>query len=308
MYSKRAIVLAVLISLAFIASTTHPWIHGTRLLANKYADEFLSGVGYEDSFQAVDDAFHREFGTEGIRSIHVEAQVGDITITRADGDKISVDGERVAYGDSNQMAQDRLRYVCLDAVQDGDAVRVIGAVMQSEPSSPNAVNPIRGRTNVVLRVPSGLSVDLRTSTGKVALDGLKGTVEALVDMGSVEARSIAGNLTVRTSAGRIAVTDAAIEEELLLATSMGDIEFGGSLGARNYVEASAGRVQMTVPRSTCVRIDAATTAGKVKTKLPVTLRKSEAANSSAVGILGQGEPTGDLTIRVSMGDINISGK
>ena len=160
----------------------------------------------------------------------------------------------------------------------------------------------------MLRVPSGLAVDLRTSAGKVTLDGLSGMVETHVDVGSVEARSITGNLTIGTSAGRISVTNAAIKEELSLTTSMGDIEFEGSLGTRNYVEVSAGRVQMTVPRSTCVRLDAATNAGQVNTNLPVTERKSEAMKSSAVGILGEGQPTGDLRIRVSMGEINISGK
>jgi hypothetical protein len=308
MYSRRAIVLAMLIGLAFIASTTHPWIHGSRLLASKYADEFLSGVGYEGSFRAVDDSFHKEFGADGIRSIQVEARVGNITVTGTHDNEISIDGELIAYGPSNQIAQDRLRYVCLDAVQDGDMVRVVGSVMRPEPSSPDVAGPNGGGTNIVLRVPSGLAVDLRTSAGKVTLDGLSGMVETHVDVGSVEARSITGNLTIGTSAGRISVTNAAIKEELSLTTSMGDIEFEGSLGTRNYVEVSAGRVQMTVPRSTCVRLDAATNAGQVNTNLPVTEHKSEAMKSSAVGILGQGQPTGDLQIRVSMGEINISGK
>ena len=308
MYSRRAIVLAVLIGLAFIASTTNPWIHGGRLLASKYAGEFSTDFGYGGSFKAVDKSFHTRFGAAGIRSVQVEAQPGDITVTRADDDKISIDGERVAYGPSNQIAEERLRYVCLDAVQDGDVVRVVGSIWQPEPSSQNPAGPNGGATNIVLRVPPGLAVYVQTPAGKIALDGLAGTIEAHVDMGSIEARSITGDLILGTTAGRISVTNAAIKEELSLTTSMGDIEFEGSLGARNHVEVSAGRVQMTVPRSTCVRLDAATNAGRVNTNLPVTERKSEATGSSAAGILGQGEPTGDLKIRVSMGEINISGK
>ena len=308
MYSRRAIVFAVLIGLAFIASTTHPWIHGGTLLASKYAGEFSTDFGYGISFKVVDDSFHKEFGTAGIRSVKVEARPGDITVTRADDDRISISGERVAYGPSNQIAEERLRYVCLDAVQDGDVVRVVGSIWQPEPSSPNPAGPNGGFTNIVLRVPPGVAVYLQTPAGKVALDGLTGTVEAHVDMGSIEARSITGDLMLRTSAGRISVTNAAIKEELSLTTSMGDIEFEGSLGARNHVEVSAGRVQMTVPRSTCVRLDAATNAGQVNTNMSVTERKSEAMKSSAVGILGEGQPTGDLRIRVSMGEINISGK
>jgi len=309
MYSRRSIVLAVLVGLAFLASTTQPWIQGSRLLANKYADEFsFSGFVYEGSSKAVDDSFHKEFGAAGIRSVQVEARPGDITVTRADDDMISINGERVAYGPSNQIAEERLHYVCLDAVQDGDVVRVVGSIWHPEPSSPNPAGPNGGFTNIVLRVPPGLAICLQTPAGKVALDGLTGTVEAHVDMGSIEARSITGNLILRTSAGRIAVTNASVEEELSLTTSMGDIEFEGSLGTRNHVEVSAGRVQMTVPRSTCVRLDAATNAGQVNTNLPVTERKSEAMRSSAVGILGEGQPTGDLKIRVSMGEINISGR
>ncbi len=65
---------------------------------------------------------------------------------------------------------------------------------------------------------------------------------------------------------------------------------------------------MTVPRSTCVTLNAVTNAGKVDIRLPVTQTELEGTKSSAVGILGQGQPTGDLKIRVLMGEINISGK
>ncbi len=309
MYSKRSIVLAVLVGLAFLASATQPWMQGSRLLANKYANEFsFSGFGYEGSSKAVDDSFHKEFGAAGIRSVQVEARPGDITVTQADDDMISINGERVAYGPSDQIAEERLRYVCLDAVQDGDVVRVVGSIWQPEPSSPNPAGPNGGFTNIVLRVPPGLAIYLQTPAGKVALDGLTGTVEAHVDMGSIEARSITGNLMLGTSAGRIAVTNATIEEELSLTALMGDIEFDGSLGAQNYIEVSAGRVQMTVPRSTCVTLDAAAAAGKVDVRLPMAENGPEAMKSSAVGILGRGQPTGDLKIRASMGDIVISGK
>lgn len=309
MYSRRSIVLAVLVGLAFMASTTQPWIQGSRLLAGKLADKFsFSGVGYDGSFRAVDDSFHREFDTDGIRSVQVEARPGGITVTRAHDGKISINGELVAYGPSDQIARDRLRYVCLDAVQDGDVVRIVGSVMQADPSSADTATHNGGCTNIELRVPSGMPVNVRTLAGIVELDGLDGKVEAHADMGNIEARSITGNLKIGTSAGRIAVTNATIEEELSLTTSMGSIEFDGSLGTQNYIEASAGRVQMTVPRSTCVTLNAVTNAGKVDIRLPVTQTKLEGTKSSAVGILGQGQPTGDLKIRVSMGEINISGK
>ncbi len=236
MYSRRSIVLAVLVGLAFMASTTQPWIQGSRLLAGKLADKFsFSGVGYDGSFRAVDDSFHREFDTDGIHGVQVEVPLGDITVTRARDDKISIDGERVAYGPSDQIARDRLRYVCLDAVQDGDIVRIIGSVMQPEPSSANAPGPNGGSTSIVLGVPSGIAVDVRSKAGTVALNGLQGKVETYVDMGNVEARSIAGDLTIKTSAGRIAVTNATIEEELSLTTSMGNIEFDGSLGTHRSI-------------------------------------------------------------------------
>jgi hypothetical protein len=308
MYSRRAIVLAVLVSLAFIATTAKPWMHGGRLLASKYADEFFIGPGYEDSLRAVDDSFRKEFDISGIRRVQAEVSVGDISVTTADDGKISVEGERIAYGPTEQAAQDRLRYVCLDAVKDGDTIRIVGAVMQPEPSLPDQVVQNEGSTSIVLRVPPGLAVDLRTQAGRITLVGLEGEIQAYTHMGSITARSTTGPLTARTSAGRITVTDAIIEGDLLLTTSMGDIEFDGSLGARNHVEVSAGRVQMTVPRSTCVRLDAATNAGNVDIRLPVTGTKSEAAKSSAVGILGEGQPTGDLKIRVSMGEISISGR
>jgi hypothetical protein len=308
MYSRRAIVLALLMSFAFVATTTRPWIHGGRLLANKYADEFFIGPGYEDSLRAVDDSFHKEFDMSGIHRVQAEVPIGDISVTRAYDDKVSVEGELIAYGPSEQVAQDRLRYVCLDAVKDGDTIRIVGSVMQPEPSLSGQVVGSPSNINIVLKVPPGLAVDSRTKVGKITLVGLEGEIQAYTDMGNITARSTTGPLTARASAGRIAVADAIIEGDLVITTSMGDIEFDGSLGTQNYIEVSAGRVQMTVPRSTCVRLDAATNVGKVNTNLPITGLESEAMKSSAVGILGEGQPTGDLKIRVSMGEIVISGR
>ncbi|MGI6609441.1 MAG: DUF4097 family beta strand repeat-containing protein [Limnochordia bacterium] len=309
MHSRRSIVLVALVGLSVLASMTRPWVHGSGLLASKYSDAFsYPYFGLDAPCRAVDDSFHREFDTEGIHSIQVEAGVGEITVTSAHGNRISIDGELVAHGPSDQIARERLRHVSLDAVQDGGTVRVVGSAMRPEPSSPDAPSPTEGLTNMVLRVPSGLAVTVQATAGTVRLHDLRGTIEAHVRMGSIEATSVTGNLTITTSAGRIAVTNATIERQLKLSTSMGDITFDGSLGKQNYVASSAGKVRMTVPRSTCVRLEAVTDAGKVNTDLPVTERKSEAMTSSAFGILGQGEPTGDLEIRVSIGDISIVGR
>ncbi len=40
MISRRGIVIIVLIGLAVVASSTHPWVSGSNLLADKYSSMF----------------------------------------------------------------------------------------------------------------------------------------------------------------------------------------------------------------------------------------------------------------------------
>ena len=55
-----------------------------------------------------------------------------------------------------------------------------------------------------------------------------------------------------------------------------------------------------------MQVDADASAGQIESSFPITGLSSEKLKSSAIGILGEGTPTGELRIRTSGGEIHIS--
>ena len=300
MVSLRGIVVVILIGLAVITSFTKPWVSGSKLLEGKFLsisrpDTGISGNIYRRA------QFDETFSAAGIRQVTIQAPNANITIVKTDDNNITVEGERIAYGATVAEAENRLALVQLHTRTRGDVLEITGKIEES------VTRGTLSRIDMVIHVPAGIEVDSTLSLGNITLDGIEGAIRAKLSMGEVKANSIKGDLDITLSTGSISVNGATIAKKLNLTTSMGSIDFSGTLGESNYIESSVGSVKIRVPRSICMRIDAETSTGRINSSLPVTNMKSETMGSSASGILGEGMPTGEIKIRVSMGEILISG-
>ena len=224
----------------------------------------------------------------------------NITIVKTDDNNITVEGERIAYGATVSEAENRLPLVQLHTRTRGDVLEITGKIEES------VTRGTLSRIDMVIHVPAGIEVDSTLSLGNITLDGIEGAIRAKLSMGEVKANSTKGDLDITLSTGSISVNNATVVTRLNLVNSMGAIDFLGTLGESNYIETSAGPITIRVPKSTCVRIDATASAGRIHSSLPITNLKSETMTSSASGILGEGTPTGELRVRTSMGEILIS--
>lgn len=299
MISRRGIVIIVLIGLAVVASSTHPWVSGSNLLADKYSSMFNPYINTDTGIIAKAQ-FEEAFSAAGIKCVAIQVPVGDITVIKTGGNNITIDGERIAYGETLEKAETKLSLVPLEARTRDDVLEIISLVDTS------ATTGSSSRINMVIQVPAGIDVRSTLSAGEITLNGIDGAIYAKVDTGKVNTDSTRGDLDIEVSVGAIDVRDAVVANKLSLITSMGPIDFLGTLGKNNYIESSAGPIKISVPRSTCVRIDAAISAGQINSSLPITGLNSDNQKSSATGILGNGTPTGELKVRASMGEISIS--
>jgi|CZCA01.1.fsa_nt_gi DUF4097 and DUF4098 domain-containing protein YvlB len=300
MVSRRGIVIIILIGLAVIVGSTRPWVSGYKLLGNKFSS--MHGPNFDMGGNVYREAqFKEDFSAAGIRRVVIKAPNGNIEVTKTDSNNITVEGERIAYGATVAEAENRLPLVQLHTRTRGDVLEITGKIEES------VTRGTLSRIDMVIHVPAGIEVDSTLSLGNITLDGIEGAIRAKLSMGEVKANSIKGDLDITLSTGSISVNGATIAKKLNLTTSMGSIDFSGTLGESNYIESSVGSVKIRVPRSICMRIDAETSTGRINSSLPVTNMKSETMGSSASGILGEGMPTGEIKIRVSMGEILISG-
>lgn len=299
MVSRRGIAIIILIGLAVIVSSTRPWVSGYKLLGNKFSS--MQGPNFNIGGNVYREAqFKEDFSAAGIRRVVIKAPNGTIEVTKTDSNNITVEGERIAYGETAAEAESKLPLVQLHTATRGDVLEITGKIEESVTSGNLS------RIDMVIHVPAGIEVDSTLSLGNITLDGIEGAIRAKLSMGEVKANSIKGDLDITLSTGAISVNDATIARKLNLTTSMGSIDFSGTLGESNYIQNSTGYVRIRVPRSTCVRIDAETSTGRINSSLPITSLKSEAMTSSASGVLGEGTPTGELRVRTSMGEIVIS--
>jgi hypothetical protein len=303
--SKRVSVLIAIFALAVVVTMTRPWLHGSQLVANRYAGQFSSaGFQYDGPFSASDDSFHQEFDAGGITGIHVETVAGEISVVTQQRDRVVIEGQYVAYGASEEIARERLQGVELNAARNGDIISVVGKALSDSAASQMA-RPVAAMTHVTIKVPPEMAVKVHTDVGDVLIEGLQAKSEVQTRVGNVEAKDINGDLAITTSVGNITVVDAAITHDLTLFTSMGDVKFAGSLGAGNRIETSMGNVNLSIPRAASINVDARSDMGKANTRLPGTLSKTK---SSVVGVIGEGAPTDDLRVRAGMGNISITGK
>jgi hypothetical protein len=299
MISRRGIVIIVLIGLAVVASSARPWVSGAKLLEAKYSSRFDPYIDMGGRVSA-SAPFEEAFSAAGIKRVAIQAPIGNITVIKTGGNSIAVEGERIAYGDTIAEAEAKLPLVSIETQTRDDVLEIVGLVDRS------ATSGLSGMINMVIQVPAGVDVESTLSMGKIDLDGIEGAIRAEVDMGGVNAHSTRGDLDVKVAAGAINVSDAVVARKLNLVTSMGPIDFAGVLGENNHIESSAGPIMIRIPRSTCVRVDADASAGQIESSFPIMGLSSENLKSSAMGILGEGTPTGELRVRTSGGEIHIS--
>lgn len=184
-------------------------------------------------------------------------------------------------------------------------------------------------------------LSLRTSGGSLHLESLEGTIKARTSGGSIKVSQVKGTTDLNTSGGSIRVEKAtgthlvantsggsihlsAIEVPTKALTSGGSIQVegttapidattsGGSITAKfatppkepSTLKTSAGGINVTLPANSAFDLDAATSAGNVRSEIPVATKSSRSGDEGSLkGPANGGGPT--LKLRTSAGSIRI---
>lgn len=108
---------------------------------------------------------------------------GRITAESTDGKDVVVEGKRTAKGRSDEAAKELLGKLEIREEVGGSTVRV-----ESRPPRTSGFGGLEIEWTV--KVPKGLTVDLRTINGGVRLDGLSGEIHAKTTNGGVKGQNI----------------------------------------------------------------------------------------------------------------------
>jgi hypothetical protein len=146
------------------------------------------------------------------------------------------------------------------------------------------------------------AIDIETSGGHIKTADGKGTLNAHTSGGHIEVRNFSGDVDVRTNGGDLDLEK--ISGKLVGKTSGGAIRAampGGVLGDIN-LGTSAGNIDIIVPASAAVTIDANTSVGQVVSDLPI--QASDVDREHLRGTLNGGGKS--VRLETSAGNITIT--
>ena len=252
---------------------------------------------------------------------------GDIRVMTGRGNEVKIDAiKRVRHRDPAE-AKRLLSALRIEVAQ-------IGGRIEVRTSYPRVTRGFNGSVDYTISVPQNAAVSLKTVSGDVSVNGVRGEVRAEsisgdVDAvgtpnlalaktvsGDVRARDIASaSLTLGTVSGTVVASGLKVRtldassvsgdlqlsnlqvERLTAKTLSGVIAFDGSLarGGRYEFNAHSGDVRLMLTSNTPgFELDASTFSGSVRSDFPVTLR----SNNGAAGRRG----TATRAIRGTYGD------
>ena len=180
---------------------------------------------------------------------------GRITAEPTDGNDVLVEGKRTAKARTDEGAKEMLSKLEIREEIGGSTVRV--------EARPPRMRGWGHEIEWTVKVPKGLTVDLRTTNGGVRLNGLSGEIHAKTTNGGVKGT----NLVIDSL--EASVVNGGVE-----------IELGSPLDATDAVEITTvnGGVTLSLPAESKATIAARAVNGGVRASDELKIEKEEAAN------------------------------
>lgn len=225
-----------------------------------------------------------QFAAGASPRVVVDLTVGSVEVTTGETDAVAVEATVRGYGLTQRDAEEALRSVTFEAVQEGSTVTVRGGWP--------AQARWRGRSpsiDVRITVPAGASLD-------VALD-----------VGEVRISRVQGDVAVQADVGRVELVDVRPSRSLAVRTNVAEIHLRGPLaaGADYTLTSNVGAIRVLLPADSAFTVDASSNVGRVEVAFPLDGQVSPAPVGGAVrGTVGQA-PAATLTLRSDIGAITV---
>lgn len=219
----------------------------------------------------------KTFTVSGTPSLMISDTAGNITIQQGDGNQVTVQVTKHAWGSSTGVAQDGLNRTTVDVMQSANTITVNVQVSGPERRSVDLSVMVPPQANADVHLAAG-NIDVRQFTGAITLDAGAGNVTA-------DTMTFAGTSRLHTGAGNITVAGAIAS------------------GATVAVLVGAGNATLTLPSDTPAHLTASSGIGNVTiTGWQIPVSGGGFSGHSASGDLGA-DPTGMLTIQIGTGNL-----
>lgn len=271
---------------------TQKWLAFVLILGVGLA---LSGCDAVNPFTA-EETLSESYEVSASPRIIVETFNGEIDVTGSPDTQVNVYAVKRGSGATAADAEADLKNVEVSLTQEGDTIRVIAR------RTDNAFTLNNSGAEFRLDVPTGASLELRTSNGAITVEGVTGGVFADTSNGALDVSGGRGRLDLHTSNGAIRIE--AEEASVNAGTSNGRVTFnGGLVEGEHTFDTSNGSIEIRLPAGARFRIDARTSNGKVSSEFPLTTIRSQ-SDDELRGEVGE-NPAVSIRAGTSNGSIQL---
>lgn len=235
--------------------------------------------------------------TSPLNKIDVSTFNGPITIQSHALPTVDMEVTYAAYGETPEDAAAACAQLDTDISAENGQLKLVA----TKPSGQWSAS-----VSYRLMVPSNCEVILKSSNGKVSIDGIQGNINVETSNGTIAIKNVASRIVARTSNGTI--TASGFVGPIDLKTSNGRVEIDGQVvGMSNRIRTSNGRVTVKLPSGAASEIDVSTSNGKIQCDLPMHTIMSQKKRSlhALVGPDGS-TPESKLSVSSSNGSITVS--
>ncbi|MCE9644698.1 MAG: DUF4097 domain-containing protein [Chloroflexi bacterium] len=178
-------------------------------------------------------------------TLKVADDAGDVTVTGADVQTVTVKVVKTAYDSTQARADEEVKGIQYTVEQNGNAI----TLKYELPKSMNISNNIN-TVDFIVTVPNAASVDVDTSFGEVNVSDIKGNAVIANDFGDVNVENLEGGLSVDSSSGKISATSVkAGSEEVDLHTDFGSVTLE-KVNAKNIkAQSNSGTIKLNDVRA-----------------------------------------------------------
>jgi hypothetical protein len=251
----------------------------------------IPGVGQT----VVEEEISNSFSVGDRAKVVVDTFNGPIEVSRGESHKVDCLVTRRTSGRDREDAEADLKNISVTMTREGDTITVAARRIAGFPR--NNVG-----ASARIRVPDGTDVRLKSSNGRLSVEGVEGAVDAHTSNGQVNVKSGTGRLTLASTNGGIHCE--ASDAVVLAETSNGPIEFRGLLapGGSSF-HSSNGRVTVKLPSRLAFRVDAKTSNGKISSDFDFEPGRGSKGRT-LVGSTGENAKV-SLKVRTSNGGVRI---
>lgn len=162
----------------------------------------------------------------------------------------------------------------------------------------------RVATDLTIRVPRGLAVEIQSGAGRVAAGDLDNDLKFDGNTGSVELNNLSGRMEVRNNTGRIEIKNPG--GDVIAGTNTGSIKMTSDrpLAAGYELTSSTGLVFMEIPGDSSLKINAVSRTGNISvTGAPDGQVRRDGLRAEYHHTLGEGK--GEAELEVGTGSVQI---